>query len=477
MTINPSTSSFLLKIIPLSVIGSLAYINTAQSLPQEGHITAGEANFNQINNQQLNINQLSDRAVIDWNSFNINETETVNIIQPSNTSSLLNRVTSNIPSHIAGNLNANGQIMLVNPNGILFTSTAMINVGGLLATTLNISDTDFLNNNLKFFSVEGKAPATVENYGNITVADTGMAALVAPGVVNNGVINAHLSKVILASGESFSLDFHGDGLIAINLDPVTASEIITADGTPLTALITNHGAIYNDGGLIQLKAVTASDLIKETINMGGILQAKSVDKINGNIVLRGIGGDITVNGLLDASGNNLGETGGQIDVIASNILNVFNTSLLNASGYEKGGFVETSAPQVNINGKSVTTASIIPGNTGTWLLDPVDILINDAYRNTVIIPLSGIGGLYDNNVIISTAGAGSDQGDITLASTVNFTTNNNSLTLTSRQFNRTSGAFNISGNLIFNLNAVNSGNTYPPHPLIMRSPPLVQWQE
>jgi hypothetical protein len=96
MTINPSTSSFLLKIIPLSVIGSLAYINTAQSLPQEGHITAGEANFNQINNQQLNINQLSDRAVIDWNSFNINETETVNIIQPSNTSSLLNRVTGNI---------------------------------------------------------------------------------------------------------------------------------------------------------------------------------------------------------------------------------------------------------------------------------------------------------------------------------------------------------------------------------------------
>jgi large exoprotein involved in heme utilization and adhesion len=364
--------------------------------------------------------------------------------------------------------------MLVNPNGILFTSTAMINVGGLLATTLNISDTDFLNNNLKFFSVEGKAPATVENYGNITVADTGMAALVAPGVVNNGVINAHLSKVILASGESFSLDFHGDGLIAINLDPVTASEIITADGTPLTALITNHGAIYNDGGLIQLKAVTASDLIKETINMGGILQAKSVDKINGNIVLRGIGGDITVNGLLDASGNNLGETGGQIDVIASNILNVFNTSLLNASGYEKGGFVETSANYLNIQGLANTSS--INGKTGTWLIDPVNLTIGVGIDNDItgnpnfnttgtdgtafISKITLENALLNNNVILSTVGGTGGDGDLILNATIDSNSGND-LTLTSRQFDRTSGAFNINGNLIFNLNAVNSGNILP----------------
>jgi filamentous hemagglutinin family protein len=447
-----------LKIVPLSfigLIGSLSYISTAEALPDGGNITAGDANINQVNPNQLNINQTSDRAIIDWNSFSINQGETVNITQPSQTSAILNRVTGDMRSNIAGSLNANGQVMLVNPNGILFTKDANVNVGGLLSTTLDLTNTDFLNNNLNFFSVDGKAPATVENYGNITVAESGIAALVAPGVINNGVINVRLGKVILASGEKFTLDFRGDRLISIELDPVTAEKIKTADGISLTSLITNNGEIYNDGGIIQLNASTASNLINQAINMNGVIQAQSVANINGNIVLNGAGGDINVNGVIDASGQNQGETGGRIEVIAGNTLNVSDKSLLDASGYNAGGFVETSAPTVNIKGNSVTTASAI-GNTGTWLLDPIDILIDDNYRNTVIIPA-----LTNNNFEISTNVAGAGAGDITLASNVTFTTNNNSLTLTARRFNFTSGAFNISGNLIFNLNAVNPENIVP----------------
>ncbi|GEM_PF-3523664 len=380
---NPLSNLFLLQILPLTLIGSFSYINIASALPEGGNVTAGEANINQVNSNQLNINQSSDRSVIDWNSFNINQSETVNIIQPNNTSALLNRVTGNTPSNIAGNINANGQIMLVNPNGILFTQTANINVGGLLATTLDITNNDFLNNNLNFFSVEGKAPATVENYGNITVAESGIAALVAPGVINNGVINARLGKVILASGERLTLDFYGDGLISIELDPVTASQIITSDGTPLTALITNNGEIYNDGGIIQISAATASELLNKTINMDGVLQARSVQNVNGNIVLGGENGEINVNGLIDVSGNNLGENGGKI-VISGDTVNL-PQGLIDISGENKGGELFVYANNLNL-GINVNTSE------GSYVLfDPIDLIVGTTEANTFVTSLSGGG--------------------------------------------------------------------------------------
>ena len=314
MKMNSNFSKLSLKLFIVSLMSYGSLIESASALPQGGNITAGEANINQINSNQLDINQVTDRAVIDWNSFNVSTPETINFIQPNNTSAILNRVTGDTRSNIAGSINANGQVMLVNPNGIIFTQTSNINVGSLFATTLDITNTDFLNNNLNFFSVEGKPPATVENYGNITVQEAGIAAFVAPGVVNSGIITARLGKVILASGERFTLDFYGDGLISVEIDPVTASQIVTSDGTPITALITNSGEIYNDGGLINISAATASELINQTINMDGILIARSVRNENGNIILGGEGGDITVSGNIDASGSNIGETGGYIEV-------------------------------------------------------------------------------------------------------------------------------------------------------------------
>ena len=471
---NKKSSILPLKLFLVSLLSYGSLIENAFALPQGGNVTGGEASINQINSNQLDINQVSDRAVIDWNSFNVSTPETINFIQPSNNSAILNRVTGDTRSNIAGSINANGQVMLVNPNGIIFTKTANINVGSLFATTLDITNTDFLNNNLNFFSVEGKAPATVENYGNITVEEAGIATFVAPGVVNSGIITARLGKVILSSGERFTLDFYGDGLIAIELDPVTASQIVTADGTPITALVSNSGEIYSDGGLINISAATASELINQTINMDGILFARSVRNENGHIILSGEGGDITVNGKIDASGSNIGETGGFIEIIAEDTLNVLETAFLDGSGYEGGGFVETSGSYINILGLADTSS--INGETGTWLIDPVNLTIGgvddgitgDPDFNTTATDGSAFlsettleAALLNSNVTVTTAGGTGGDGDITLDATIN-STSGNSLTLTARNFIlNSSNTLEIDGDLIFNLNAVNTQTNAP----------------
>jgi filamentous hemagglutinin family protein len=461
-----SSTDLSLKILSLGLISNLTSLQSASALPQEGNVAVGEININLIHPNHLQINQTSDRGIINWDSFNIEQSQTVNISQPNQNSVLLNRVTGHTSSIIGGNLASNGQIFLVNPNGILFTSTAQINVGGLLATTLDIKDTDFINNNLQFFSVSGKSPATVENYGNITIEETGIGALVAPGVINSGVINARLGKVILGATERFTLDFYGDGLVSIVLDPVTTSEIITADGREITALVSNSGAIYNDGGSVYLQAATASELLNQTINMDGIIQAKTAKNIDGKIVLSGETGEVNVSGRLDTSGVN----GGEIYVLGEQVF--LNNAIIDVSGLENGGFVETSGHSLQTQGVEVNLKGGI--NNGSWLIDPSNIVIQDTASDLTINGNTFAGdqdlglilkkdletALASGNVIITTAGGGEGDGDLILDATIN-SQSGNGLTLTARKFMLNSGSFEIDGDLTFNLNQVNPLDHFP----------------
>jgi filamentous hemagglutinin family protein len=300
-------------------------------------VGAGQAQINPVDANRLNIVQQSDRAVINWNSFSIGAPEWVDFQQPSSTSATLNRVTGNTRSDIAGRLTANGQIMLVNPNGILFTPTAQIDVAGLAATTLDIRDQDFMNGILRFQQVPGKSLATVENQGQITVKEGGFAALVAPGVVNSGAINARLGKVVLASGTQATLDFYGDGLVSLAVDPNLAEQVIGANGQPLSALITNSGTVNADGGRVTLSAKAGAAVVDSVINMNGVIQARSVENRNGLIVLSG--GDtglVAVSGNLDASGTSPGQTGGTVQVLGKKV-GLFDGTRINVSGDTGGG--------------------------------------------------------------------------------------------------------------------------------------------
>jgi filamentous hemagglutinin family protein len=326
------------------VSGAIWDIAPVLALPQGGEVKSGQAeigvgvaNLQDRPVLQMSIRQSSDRAVINWQSFSVGSQEWVNFQQPSSTSATLNRVTGNTPSDIAGRITANGQIMLVNPNGILFTPTAQIDVAGLVATTLDISDKDFMTGTLHFNQVPDKPLKTVINQGNITVKDGGFAALVGPGVANRGVINARLGKVVLASGTQATMDFYGDGLVSLAVDPTIAGQIRDTNGQALTDLVSNSGTIAADGGTVTLSAKAGAAVVNHVINLSGVIQAQSVQNQNGKIVLSGgEQGTVLVSGNLDASGLESGQTGGTVQVLGERI-GLLDGTRIDVSGDAGGG--------------------------------------------------------------------------------------------------------------------------------------------
>src|ERR1700688_4738865 len=182
----------------------------AQSvLPQGGSVVGGSATIGTPTNNALTITQRSPNAIINWNSFSIGQPNAVTFNQPSSSSAILNRVTGNTASTIAGTLRAN-----VNPNGIAITPSGTVNVGGgFVASTLGISDHDFLSGK-RTFTGNGSS-AAVSNAGRINVGRGVFVALLGGTVSNEGRINVPLGKVGLGSGESITLDLAGDSFMQV----------------------------------------------------------------------------------------------------------------------------------------------------------------------------------------------------------------------------------------------------------------------
>ena len=219
----------------------------ASANPQDGQVAAGTATITQTGSSTLNINQTSQKAIINWQSFNIGTGETTNFNQPNTSAITLNRVTGVDPSSIMGNLTANGQVWLINPNGIAFGKSARVDVAGLLATTIDIADRDFMSGTYRFTGLKNPS-AMVVNAGQITIHDAGLAALAAPGVENSGIIQANLGQIQLSSAAAFTVDLYGDGLFNFTLDKQVTQAITKPDGTTPTAAVTNTGSLIADGG-------------------------------------------------------------------------------------------------------------------------------------------------------------------------------------------------------------------------------------
>ena len=187
----------------------------AGTLPTGGQVAAGTATVSQPNAQTLQIDQSSQKAILNWNSFSIGASDWVRFNQPNSSAVALNRVLGSNPSEIFGRLTANGQVFLVNPGGVLFAPGASVDVGGIAASTLGISDANFLAGNYVFSN--GGNAGSVVNQGTIT-ALSGYVALVGPSVRNDGLISARLGTAALAAGDRVSLDMVGDGLITVHVD-------------------------------------------------------------------------------------------------------------------------------------------------------------------------------------------------------------------------------------------------------------------
>ena len=338
-------------------------------LPTAGNITAGSGAI-AVNGNTMTVKQTTARMVTDWQSFSIGAGKTVEFVQPASTAMALNRVRGSDVSTIQGAIRANGQVLLLNPNGVLFTPTAQVNVGGLVASTLNMGNEDFMAGRLQ---LSGNSTASVINQGRIQAAEGGAVALVAARIVNGGAgqITADKGQVLMGAGSDVTLDLGGPVKVRVNQGA-------------LNALITQGAAVQADGGLVYLTAKAAGDLAATVINHSGTTRARTLTTgENGSIYLMGgMARDrIRVGGTLDASAPQGGT----------------------------GGFVETSAANVQVaDGLRVDTRSA-GGAGGTWLIDPNDYTVKASGGD---ITGAALGAQLDTtSVTIATATQGTTGGN------------------------------------------------------------------
>ncbi|HVB69041.1 MAG TPA: filamentous hemagglutinin N-terminal domain-containing protein, partial [Acetobacteraceae bacterium] len=325
--------------------------------PVGGVVVGGAASISRTPGA-TNIDQSSQRAAVNWQSFDVGAKQAVNFQQPNAAAVVLNRVTGPNPSQIAGQINANGQVILENQDGITFLKGAQINTAGLVATAAGITTKNFMAGHMVFD--QPAAPnAAVVNEGRITVRQAGIAALVAPQVANSGVITAKLGRVVLAGAETATLDLYGDGLVSIDVNGEVKQVPVGPDGKPVTALVTNTGTIIAAGGQVLLTARQAAGLVQNLVVAGGTIAAPTAGGQTGQIVLNGIGGSLVVAGALLAQGNRAGQTGGQIEVAPSGGVSLAATARVDASGAAGGGTVAIGTDLARASGgPSVTPTAL-----------------------------------------------------------------------------------------------------------------------
>jgi len=376
-------------LLPLSIYAAIS--NT--ELPTGANITQGSANIAQ-NGNTLNIHQNTQRLSTNWDTFNIGQDATVNFNQQNQSSIAINRVLDSNASQIMGRLNANGQVFLLNPNGVIFSKTAQVNVGGLVASTLSLNDSDIQNGK---FTLTGnpKSTARVENHGSIQTLSGGTVALIAPNVKNTGRISSPNGTTHLTAASQVTLALQDGSLTQYQVDQGV-----------FKGLVDNGGAIIADNGAVYLTAKAKDRLSKAVVNHSGIIEANRLSQnAKGEIILLGDmqNGETTVSGVLKAEGRN-----GQ-----------------------DGGFIETSAAKVKIENSTVVSTRSQGGKTGNWLIDPIDFNIN---AGNAAQDSSGMGAttlannLANNNVTVQTSTGGSQKGDINVNAEVKWDSAN-SLTL------------------------------------------------
>ncbi len=357
----------------------------AQAGPSGGQVTAGTGQITQ-SGATTTINQASQNLSLNWATFNIGSQETVNFVQPSSSAIAVNRILDPNGSQIFGHLNANGQVYLINPNGILFGAGAQVNVGGLVASTLDTSDTVGGGASRSF---SGSGSGSVINQGTITANGSGngggYVALLGNHVANQGTISAQLGSVVLAGGNAVTLSFNGDSLVQVQVDQ-----------SVLNSLAENGGLIRADGGRVVMTAGAKDTLLASVVNNTGVIEARTVDNQGGTITLLGgmAGGTVNVDGTLDARAPNGGD----------------------------GGFIETSAAHVKVaNSASVSTAAA-QGKAGTWLIDPTDFLVApiDGDMTGTALTSALAGGPV---IIASASGAGGTQGNVNIDDAVSWSAN------------------------------------------------------
>ncbi|AXQ29783.1 filamentous hemagglutinin N-terminal domain-containing protein [Solimonas sp. K1W22B-7] len=355
--------------------------------PSGGQVVGGQATIGGTGGNVV-VNQASNSAIINWQQFSVGGNEYVVFNQPSASAAVLNRVIGGSPSEILGNISANGRVFIINPSGVMFGQGAKVDVGGLVASTLNLSDSDFMQGRYVMAGAPGNS-ASVSNAGRITAADGGFVVLAGGKVSNSGLVQARLGKVALASGSQLTLGLDDQGLVDFSVD---AAALSAAAG------VENIGSVIADGGSVVMSAQTARGLVGSAVNNRGTVQARSIGEHEGSIYLMAEGGDIRQDGLIDASGAvgtnagkvriegdgdillsgrsrivATGDSGGDVRAIATGTTTYAKGAKLDVSrqaGSGAGGFVELSG-----HGHLTVEDVVQLGRGGHLLYDPTNFTI------------------------------------------------------------------------------------------------------
>lgn len=370
-------------------------------LPTGGQVAAGIAAIG-TNGNTMTITQSSNRAAINWNTFDIGSQAAVNFVQPSANAVALNRVNSPNPSQIYGQLSSNGQVYLINAAGVYFAPGAQVNVGGIVATTHSMSDAAFMAGSTKFD--RNGSTGSVINEGSIQTTLNGYIAMLAPEVRNSGLLVAQAGTIAMAAGESITLNF----------GPTSKLESLTVTEAQLDTLVENRHAIRAPNGLVILSARATNQLAASVINSGTI-EAKSVSQQGGRIVLEGTavtnigtldtssdtaqGGTIEINGKRIALGGSIkvdGQTfGGTVKALATEQLTATQANIRANANQQggQGGNIQLAANQLTVTDSTINADGNTQGGSininGVGPTNAADVLGPNHPLNNPLAPPTG----------------------------------------------------------------------------------------
>ncbi len=363
--------------------------------PSGGLVVGGAATITNTPGSTV-IDQTSNKAIVNWRSFSIGGNEVTRFNQPGANAIALNRVISKDPSNIQGQLQANGNVWIVNRNGILFGPSAQVDVHGLVASTADIKDADFLNDRFDFSLPSPDAKAAVVNQGRISFGEKGLAALVAPHARNDGVIVGQIGQVVIAGAPTFSLDLQGDGLIRFG----TSSKVLQAIETG-HALAENKGTISVDGGYVLLTADAAESVVDHLVNADGIIEARSLAAADGKIELRGgDSGAVTVAGNLDATGGTVSIQGRTISTQGSGSVTASSLTLASTATSPQAAGTATLQGSVDRLGAGVSATGGAPF-ASVAMNNGKDLTVDGIRAGSVFVTANGT--LTLNQPIVTTA--------------------------------------------------------------------------
>ncbi|MPQ56755.1 YDG domain-containing protein [Duganella sp. FT27W] len=398
-----------------------ACFNAAHANPVAPQVVHGQATFNQQGNLFTITN--TPNTIINWQSFSVNAGEITRFVQQNAGSSVLNRITGQDPSKILGSLQSNGKVFLINPNGVLFGRDARVDVAGLVASSLALSNQDFLAGKMSFKA--GDTAGAVINQGAINAGSGGQILLIAPNVENSGIITAPNGDVLLAAGHSVQLADAANPDLRVVLSAPADQAINIGQVVAQGGRIGMAGALLNQRGVLNANSAVVGENGKIVLKASGktLLENGSVTSATSAV---GKGGEITVlgnqvgmqgNASVDASGATGGGTvllggdyqgknaaianarqvavgkdaniaadalengdGGKVIVWGNETARVFGSiSARGGAASGNGGMVETSGRYLAVDGIRVDT-SARRGKRGNWLLDPYDIEVVAGYN-------------------------------------------------------------------------------------------------